>query len=176
MSFLTHIGVFILLETALGRAWTGSWCAFYDLCAIFASIAGVIGAVDRRPAVFSIYAFVHTIVVVVITSIFLLNALPTAIAAAIPFFPQQLRYTENLETSMCREDGFGWDDHWIDQCRSAFAILSTSAIWIGVAMMAAQWWAISEVWRWVGSECNRKKRVEMIASIEEAEYVDKKQG
>jgi hypothetical protein len=48
ISLLVHIGVFAILETALASTWTGSWCALYDVCAVFASLAGVIGAVDVR--------------------------------------------------------------------------------------------------------------------------------
>jgi hypothetical protein len=48
MSLLVHTGVFAVLETALAGTWTGSWCAWYDVFAVFASLAGVIGAVDVR--------------------------------------------------------------------------------------------------------------------------------
>jgi len=123
-----------------------------------------------------VYAIVHTTTLVMISGVLFLNALPAPIATALPVWLRQLRYTEDLERSMCHEDGFGWDEHWPDQCRSGFATLSTGAIWIGSAMLAAQWWAISEVWRWVATKCNKLERREDIVILGKASFVDEKQG
>ena len=131
---------------------------------------------QRRPVIFSAYAIVHTVTLMVITSVLLLNALPIPIVSALPQSLRQLRYTEDLERSMCREDGFGWDENWLDQCRSSITILSTGAIWIGLVMMVAQWWALTEAWTWVALSYEVKETRERTANLESACYVDEKEG
>jgi hypothetical protein len=110
------------------------------------------------------------------TGTLLHNALPAAITSTIPIFSQSLRYSEGLERNMCGEDGFGWDEHWLDQCRSGFVILTMAVVWIGLAMLAAQWWALLEVWSWVGSEWKRRDSRERFGNTEIEVYRDKKQG
>jgi hypothetical protein len=52
---------------------------------------------QRRPLLFSIYAIVHTITLVMVTIALLLNAMPAPIVSAMPLYLQQMRYTEELE-------------------------------------------------------------------------------
>jgi hypothetical protein len=129
---------------------------------------------QRRPIIFSVYAIVHTVTLVMLSGILFLNALPTPIASVLPLSLHQLRYTEDLERSMCREDGFGWDEHWLDQCRSGFAILSTGAIWVGLAMMVAHWWAVSEIWSWLAWRCNKRQNRESVVKFGKASFLDEK--
>jgi hypothetical protein len=121
------------------------------------------------------FAVSHTVTLTMMTSILLLNALPTPIVSTGPL-SQQLRYTEELGRIMCHEDGSGWDEHWLNQCKSGVAILSTGTIWIGLAMLAAQWWAISEVWNWAVLQWRRGDNTEWSTKSDMIEYMDKKQG
>lgn len=216
MSLLVHFGVFAVLRTALGESWTTSWCAVYDLCAVFASLGGVIGAVDvsttpstctpslppstrcgaaaagenrpalrnpdvltcgqRRPFLFAAYAAVHSVTLTLVTGVLVINAVPLSVVGAGPGVMLRWRYTEGLERSMCREDGFGWDDSWLDQCRSGFAVLSTGAMWVAFAMVAAQWWAMCEVWGWVASKRSRREGRARAGSTGKVRFVDEVQG
>lgn len=103
---------------------------------------------QRRSFLVSSYALVHTITLTIITLVLLINVVPQSLAHII-LTASHLRYDE-IEKTMCREldDGFGWDEHWFDQCRSSFRTLSSSLAWIGLVMMAAQWWAVISVWSW----------------------------
>jgi hypothetical protein len=131
---------------------------------------------QRRPLLFSIYAIVHTITLVMVTIALLLNAMPAPIVSAMPLYLQQMRYTEELEKNMCREDGFGWDEHWLDQCRSGFTILSAGAACVGLAMTIAQWWAMLEAWSWLASRSNGKRNGEKTVRFRKASLRVEKEG
>jgi hypothetical protein len=131
---------------------------------------------QRRPLLFSIYAIIHTITLVMVTITLLLNAMPAPIVSAMPLYLQQMRYTEELEKNMCREDGFGWDEHWLDQCRSGFIILSAGAACVGLAMTVAQWWAMLETWSWLASRSNGKRNGEKTVRFRKASLGVEKEG
>lgn len=194
VTLIAHVTTYFVLGAVFAESWGTSWCGLYDVAAVIASSVGVVGAVQvsnpsrsgqwamrtvlscsqRRPILVSTYALVHAVTLTTITVVLLVNILPPTIAHTNPLL-SRLRYDE-MRKGMCLEldDGFGWDEHWVDQCRQSVRILSSCVAWSGLVMMAAQWWAMISIWGWIDDLRKENRRTDDDeANVETGEYRDR---
>lgn len=105
---------------------------------------------QRRRILIAAYLLVHTVTLSLISTVLLVNVLPSAFASSAPFL-SKLRYDDNFERSICQEldTGFGWDERWLNDCASSFNTLTRGAMWAGVVLMAAQWLVLISLAGWL---------------------------
>ncbi|KAF2448218.1 hypothetical protein P171DRAFT_208462 [Karstenula rhodostoma CBS 690.94] len=141
---------FVVLEAVFAESWGSSWVATYDLFAAAASVVGLLGAVHKRRMLIATYLLVHSITLSMISTVLLINVLPSSFASTIPYL-SQLRHGDNFERGMCQalDDGFGWDERWLNDCASSFDTMNSGAIWAGVVMMSAQWLVLVRLASWL---------------------------
>jgi hypothetical protein len=105
---------------------------------------------QRRRILIATHLLVHTITLSLISTVLLLNVLPSAFAVNIPYL-SQWRHTDNFEREICQEldQGFGWDERWFNDCASSFDALSRGVMCAGLVMMAAQWLVLISLGHWL---------------------------
>ncbi|KAK7181722.1 hypothetical protein DPSP01_008631 [Paraphaeosphaeria sporulosa] len=150
VTLMAHAATFVVLEAVFAESWCSSWVATYDLVAAAASVVGLLGAVHKRHILISAYLLVHSVTLSLISTVLLMNVLPSSFASFIPYL-SQLRHGDNFERGMCQDldDGFGWDERWLNDCASSFDTLNRGAMWVGVVMMSAQWLVLISLGRWL---------------------------
>ncbi|KAF9737221.1 hypothetical protein PMIN06_000880 [Paraphaeosphaeria minitans] len=150
VTLMAHAATFVVLEAVFADSWGSSWVATYDLVAAAASVVGLLGAVHKRRILMATYLLVHSITLSLFSTMLLINVLPSSFASSIPYL-SQLRHDDNFERGMCQEldNGFGWDERWLNDCASSFDTLNKGAMWVGVAMVSAQWLVLINLGSWL---------------------------
>lgn len=172
VTLMAHAATFVVLEAVFAESWGSSWVATYDIVAAGASVVGLLGAVhvrcdyiscaranpkdqvadmkQKRRFLMAAFLLVHSITLALISTVLLVNVLPYPFASSIPYL-SRLRHDNDFERGMCQEldDGFGWDERWLNDCASNFDAINRAAMWIGVVMMSAQWLVLMSLAGWL---------------------------
>lgn len=98
----------------------------------------------------------------------LLNAvLPIDIHTMVPGVPN-LKYDVS-EFCGNVDDGYGWDEQWMRQCRTGFQLVKFAAFGVGMVFMTVQWYALVSIWSWKRTMSSEKMKGAMIEDVERVE-------
>ena len=118
----------------------------------------------------SAYTLVHLTTLFLTTFILLNVVLPLDLNTIVPLLPSW-KFDVN---DICLEidDGLGWDDDWLQQCRKNFTYVKVGLGCFGLTLVAAQWWALVSVWRW-GRQMQGHGSTESRTDVEKAPRPEK---
>lgn len=99
-----------------------------------------------NPALVSAYVLAHTTTLLVGT----LALLSIIVPYDFWYFGSILPSFEFDVARLCNEldESFGRDEGWLERCQGSFSVVKLLIAWVGLILLAAQWIALGNVWRW----------------------------